>query len=108
MDLSISALVSFGEASMNSPKNMTKIYWTVYLALLLLLVVTINAAMIDMGPFNLFVALTISILKTVLVVLYFMHVRQSGKLVGVVAAAGFFWIFLAALLLFTDYLTRGI
>jgi cytochrome c oxidase subunit 4 len=38
------------------------------------------------------VALTIAVVKALLVILYFMHVRYSDKLTWVFAAAGFFWL----------------
>ena len=45
--------------------------------------------------------------KAVLVVLYFMHVRYSSRLTGVVVVSGFLWLAMMILLTLSDYLTRG-
>ena len=42
-----------------------------------LLVLTVGAAYVDLGPLNLLVALAIAAAKAVLIVLIFMHVRYS-------------------------------
>jgi cytochrome c oxidase subunit 4 len=81
-------------------------YFFVYLALMLLLAVTIGAALIDLGPLNWFIAVSIAILKAVLVILFFMHVRAGSQLVRIFAIAGFFWLAILIGLTLTDYLTR--
>jgi cytochrome c oxidase subunit IV len=81
-------------------------YYKVGFILLLLFVLTVTAAYIDLGQLNIFVALTIAIVKAVLVVLYFMHVRYSSHLVWVFAIAGFFWLVIFFVLTLSDYLTR--
>src|SRR5688500_12246502 len=66
---------------------------------------TIIAAYLPLGRLNVPVALVIAFTKTVLVALFFMHVRYSGKLIWVVAAGALVW--LAILLsIYHDYLTR--
>jgi cytochrome c oxidase subunit 4 len=82
-------------------------YFVVFAILLALLVATVGVAFIDLGPWNLPVALAIAVTKAVLILLVFMQVRYSGSLIWLVAGAGFFW--LAIMLLFTlaDYLTRS-
>jgi cytochrome c oxidase subunit 4 len=80
-------------------------YATIYVALLALMAATIVAAYLPLGVFNVPVALVIAFTKTVLVALFFMHVRYSGKLIWVVAAGALVW--LAILLsIYHDYLTR--
>ena len=85
-----------------------KAYFAVFIALLLLTAVTIEVAFVDLGVLNNIVALSIAVLKALLVVLFFMHVRWSNKLTQVVVASGFLW--LAILVAFTlgDYFTRGL
>ena len=63
----------------------TKSYIKVFVALMVLLGLTVGAAMINMGPLNLFVAMTISVIKATLVLLIFMHVRDSDRMVWVLA-----------------------
>jgi cytochrome c oxidase subunit IV len=80
-------------------------YATIYIALLVLMAATIIAAYLPLGVFNVPVALVIAFTKTLLVTLFFMHVRYSGKLIWVVAAGALVW--LAILLsIYHDYLTR--
>jgi cytochrome c oxidase subunit IV len=80
-------------------------YVIIYVALLALMAATIVAAYLPLGDFNVPIALAIAFTKTTLVVLFFMHVRYSGRLIWVVAAGGLVWL---AILLSTyhDYLTR--
>jgi cytochrome c oxidase subunit 4 len=84
-----------------------KIYFLVFVTLLLLTLITVDVAFYDAGWLNLYIALTIATCKALLVILFFMHVRYSGRLTWVFVGAGFFW--LAILLVFTlaDYFTRG-
>lgn len=79
----------------------------VFAALMVLLLATIGAAYIDLGVLNVFVALAIAICKTVLIMLYFMHVRFSNRLVTVFAGAAFLWLGILIALCMSDYLTRG-
>jgi cytochrome c oxidase subunit 4 len=67
----------------------------------------VQAAYIDLGRFNPFIALTIAIVKATFVVLYFMHLRYSTRLTWVVAASGVFWLGILFALTLSDYLTRG-
>jgi cytochrome c oxidase subunit 4 len=64
-------------------------------------------AQIDLKPFNIVIALAISVTKTVLIILYFMHIRYSTRLTWVYVGAGFFWLGILIILGMTDYLTRG-
>ncbi len=84
-----------------------KTYFIVYLSLMVLLVVTVAVAFNNFGPFNLSVAMGVAGVKTVLIVLYFMHMKYSPKLIWLYAGAGFFWLFMLILLTMGDYLSRG-
>jgi len=84
-----------------------KIYVGVFSALIILTVLTVYIANKDLGRLNAIVALTIAVCKATLVVLYFMHVRYSSRLVWVFVAAGFFWLGIMVALTLSDYLTRG-
>jgi cytochrome c oxidase subunit 4 len=79
----------------------------VFVALLVLLFATVGGAYLPLGPLHFPVAMTIAVAKAVLIVLFFMHLLYSGRLMMVVSAAGFVW--LAIMLAFTlsDYLSRG-
>ncbi|HFB52349.1 MAG TPA: caa(3)-type oxidase subunit IV [Anaerolineae bacterium] len=84
-----------------------KTYFIVYLSLMVLLVVTVAVAFNNFGPFNLSIAMGVAVVKTVLIVLYFMHMKYSPKLIWLYAGAGFFWLFMLILLTMGDYLSRG-
>lgn len=72
---------------------------------------TVLAAFADLDKLfhgaNTVVALTIAVAKATLVVLYFMHVRYSTRLIWVVVVAGFFWLGILFVLTMSDYLSRG-
>ena len=84
-----------------------KVYFTVFVVLLILTYTTYWVAFIDLGRFNTVVALVIAFGKALLVALYFMHVRHSTQLTWVVAGGGLFWVGILIGLTMNDYLTRG-
>ena len=84
-----------------------RIYVLVFLTLLALTATTVYVAFIDLGPLNNVVALAIALLKTLLVILFFMGVRYSTRLTALAVAAGFFWLLILFGLTMQDYLTRG-
>jgi cytochrome c oxidase subunit 4 len=83
-----------------------KTYFFVFAVLIVLTIVTTEVAFVDLGPLNTFTALAIATVKMLLVVLFFMHVRQSAPLTKIVVAAGFFWLALLISLTLSDILTR--
>ena len=60
----------------------------------------------DFGPLNLIVALAVAAAKSALVVLYFMHVRYSSRLTGVVIATALAFLVILVFLTGIDYLSR--
>ncbi len=78
----------------------------VFAALIVLTGLTVLVAFADFGRMNDVVAITIAVTKASLVVLYFMHVRWSGKLVWVFAAAGFLWLGILLSITFADVVSR--
>ena len=83
-----------------------KTYFTIFIALMILTGLTVWVATFDLGRMNAVVALTIAVVKGLLVVLYFMHVRYSSRLTMVFVAAGFVWLIIMVSLTLSDYLTR--
>lgn len=79
----------------------------VFAALMILLAITIWAAVHDLGALNTPIALVIAACKTALIMLYFMHIRFSNRLVWIFAAAAFLWLSILIALSLSDYLTRG-
>lgn len=82
------------------------VYYKVFAALMVLLILTLAAAAVELGPFNIVIAMTIAVAKAVLVVLYFMHVRWSSQLVKFFAGATFFWLMILFSLTMADYFSR--
>src|SRR5512140_163 len=96
-------------------------YAKVLVALLALMALTIAASFVDFthlhpfgatidpllaSLFNNVIAMTIAVMKATLVVMFFMHVRFSTRLVKIYAVSGFAWLSLMFLILF-DYGTRA-
>ncbi len=82
-------------------------YVLVLIALMILTVLTVYAAFIDMGVMNEVVGLGIATTKAILVMMFFMHLRHSVRLVKIVAVSGVFWLAVLILLAMSDYATRG-
>jgi cytochrome c oxidase subunit IV len=84
-----------------------RVYITIFLALLVGTALTVAAAFFDFPwRFNTIVALTIATVKATLVVLYFMHVRYSTRLIWVIVASALFWMALLFAFTLSDYYTR--
>ena len=85
-----------------------RIYVTIFMVLLVGTALTVLAAFQDFPwYFNTIVAMTIAVTKATFVVLYFMHVRYSIRLVWVIVASALFWMGIMFALTFSDYWTRG-
>jgi cytochrome c oxidase subunit 4 len=80
--------------------------WT-YVALMVLLVATVGVSELPLGRASMPVGLAIALVKTLLVVLFFMQLVRRGPLTRLFAACGFVWLGLAFFLTFVDYVSRG-
>jgi cytochrome c oxidase subunit 4 len=83
-------------------------YIKVLLALLVATGVTTWVAYIDLGVFSTVIALSIAVVKMLLVSLFFMHLRHSTKLTKLVVVGGLMWLGILLLFTLTDFATRGI
>ncbi|MBX3179761.1 MAG: cytochrome C oxidase subunit IV family protein [Candidatus Hydrogenedentes bacterium] len=88
-----------------------KTYGAVLVGLMALMIATILAAQVHIGPedqhlYNLVLALAIAFCKMSLIILFFMHVKYSSNITRVFAAAGFLWLVIFFVLLFCDYAAR--
>ena len=68
------------------------VYYKNFVVLLVLMVLTIAAAQINLGPLNIPIALAIAATKATLVVLFFMGVKYGTRLTWVWTALGFIWL----------------
>ncbi len=85
-----------------------KTYLLVWVALMALMILTAGLSRVDLGEWSTVVALAIAVVKALLVILFFMHVRyEDQKITWVVVIAGFFWLVILLALSMTDYLSRG-
>ena len=94
-------------------------YLAIYAALMILLIITVAAAFIPWTgilPASVHhwavtlavgVALLIAVAKGLLILLYFMHVRFSARMVYAFAGAGFLWLGIMFTLVLSDYVTRN-
>ena len=82
-------------------------YMIIYVALMLFLAATVMASEM---PFSrsghLLVAMTIALIKAVLIVLFFMHVYYSAPLTWVVSVGSLLWVGLFLAFLLGDYAGR--
>lgn len=85
-----------------------RVYVTIFLSLMVLTATTVYVATVDLGAFNTLVALTIAVIKMLLVVTFFMHVRHSSALTKLMIAAGFIWLLLLMAFTLADSGTRNI
>jgi cytochrome c oxidase subunit 4 len=84
-----------------------KTYLSILAALLVLTAVTTSAAYINMGVFSPIVALAIACLKAVLVILFFMHIRYSSRVMMLTVGAGFFTFLVLITMTLSDYISRN-
>lgn len=84
-----------------------RIYFLILLALLVGTGITVWAGLVDFpGPLNVIIALTIACVKATLVLLYFMHMRYSQRLVWIIFVSALFWMGILFALTLSDYWTR--
>ena len=93
------------------------IYFLVFALLMVLTWVTVQVSHVDLGSpkifgdvrlhLNVIVALLIAITKATLVVLFFMHVKYSSRLVQIVVGSSIVWLILLIGITISDYLSRG-
>ena len=84
-----------------------KIYVTIWLILLMFTGLTVTAAFQNFGIWNPIIAMTIAVTKATLVVLFFMHVRYSPKIIALVIACGLFFLAINLVLISSDYISRA-
>jgi cytochrome c oxidase subunit IV len=79
---------------------------TIWLALFVLLAITVGSAYLPLGAANGAINLGVAAAKTALIALFFMNLLMSSVLVRLAAAAGMFWLVFLFALTAGDYLTR--
>lgn len=92
---------------METTTHAARIYWKNCAALMLLLALTWMIGYVNLGMFNVIIALAIAIIKALLVALFFMHIKGSSRLLHLAMTVGLIWLLIMFSLTLTDYFTRG-
>lgn len=90
----------------NAPHISVGTYVAIFVALMVLLFVTVEANRHDFGHLNLAVAMAIATVKATLILLYFMHVKISSRLIALFFVGSLYILGIGALLIFADYMMR--
>jgi cytochrome c oxidase subunit 4 len=88
------------------------LYLMVFGVLVIGTILTVLVALMDLDHLlfsgaNTLVALLIAFVKMTCVVLWFMHVKYSSRLIWLTVISGFFWLAIMFAFTMQDYLTRG-
>lgn len=83
-----------------------RVYFTIITTLFLLTGLTVWVAFQDFGVFNDLVALSIAVFKALLVVMFFMHLKYSARILWLYAGAGGVWFIIMIALMLSDYRSR--
>lgn len=87
-------------------------YYAVFAFLMVMLMLTVGAWWIDeykfpLGHWSIPIAVGIAAIKSIAIVLIFMHVKFSSRLVQIFACTGIVFMGIMFVLTFNDYFTRG-
>ena len=82
-------------------------YAIIFGALLVGTAITIGASYLEMGAWNPVVAIAIACIKATLVVLFFMHIKYSSKLMKLTVGAGVFTFLILVGMSLSDYISRA-
>jgi cytochrome c oxidase subunit 4 len=83
-------------------------YIIIFALLMGLMVATIIAAFFNFGSLGLPIAMAIALTKAVLIVLYFMHIKFSDRLLTVFAVAGVFFLLILVTFTLGDFIARDV
>jgi cytochrome c oxidase subunit 4 len=84
-----------------------KTYLAVAAALMFLTIVTVAVSFVDLGPYNVTVALAIASIKALLVAFFFMHLFYDNKIYLVIFAMALLFLTIFLTLTMFDTTTRG-
>ncbi|WP_421918114.1 cytochrome C oxidase subunit IV family protein [Marinifilum sp.] len=83
-----------------------KTYIYVLIALLFMTFISVAVTEIDLGPFTVTMALLLASIKSILVLLIFMHLKFDKKFYGIMVASVFLLLACVIVITFMDYLYR--
>jgi len=82
-------------------------YFIIFIALLIGTAITIGASFLELGAWNPIIALAIAVTKATLVVLFFMHIKYSSRLMKLTVGAGLFTFLVLVGMSLSDYISRA-
>ena len=82
-------------------------YLIIFGCLLVGTAITIGASYLELGPWNPVIAILIACVKATLVVLFFMHIKYSSKLMKLTVGAGVFTFLILVGMSLSDYMSRA-
>ena len=88
-----------------APKSL---YYSIFGALMVFTIVTVEVATHNFGFLNFPVAIGIAITKATLVILFFMHAKYSSRLTKLFVGTAFFFLAILLGMTMTDVLSRGL
>lgn len=89
----------------NSPS--VGVYLAVFTTLMVFTALTVWAAFVDLGAYGDLVAMVIACTKATVVIVFFMHVKYSSRLVWLFVGAGFLFLLIFFAFTMADYASRG-
>jgi cytochrome c oxidase subunit IV len=92
---------------MKEPIIPIRTYTFVFIALLILAGATTAVAYVDLGVFNIVIAMVIATSKMLLVALFFMHLRYKPGLTRTAGVVGLFWLGLLVAFTLADVFSRS-
>lgn len=96
------------EATATAAGRQRRVVAQVFVVLLALLALTMAVAQVDFGWGNVVANLAIASVKTLLILWYFMHLREMETLLRFFAVAAAVWLGILFAFGLSDFLTRGV
>ena len=91
---------------MKSKNEAVQAVWT-YVALLVLLLISVGLRVFHLGIVESVLLLVIAGIEALAVLLFFMRVQASGKLIWLFASGGFLWLGILLVFVISDYISRS-
>ena len=82
-------------------------YAVIFASLLVGTAITVGVSYLDLGEWNPVIALGIACTKAVLVILFFMHIKYSSRVMKLTVASGFFTFLVLITMTLSDYISRA-
>jgi cytochrome c oxidase subunit 4 len=91
---------------MSEPAFRPQTYYAVFVALVVLTILTVSAGFLDLGPWHTAAGLLFGGIKAGLVICIFMHLWYAPRMFWIALGAGLFWLGIMIVLTLSDYITR--